>query len=204
MKVYIFISLLLFHFRIVSIAVHDFNLNDSPPSENDQIVSSEQLSLPNKALEARASEKDKEKRKRVTKRRRSPEYYGAILEKTERKLNEAKEKLEEARKTGIGSLIKPKMFAQTHKAVREKQKRDQRAKVGGLQYEEYLKVRRETKKAKWQALTPQQKEVQRAKKRAREQKKRDWFKLPGNEAEREAETLRNRANFNRFHAKTKN
>lgn len=62
-------------------------------------------------------------------------------------------------------------------------------------------MRRQREKARRDARTPEQKSAYQSKQRERERKRREWLKLPGNEAEREAKKLKNQASFNRHFAK---
>ncbi|PWN33368.1 uncharacterized protein FA14DRAFT_180019 [Meira miltonrushii] len=206
MNLYNLVYFSLLHFPVISIASdiqvhnHNYNVDDfSWFTENDNIVSPEHLQLPNElsSLKARhqaqMSGKTKQKVTQGSNRRRSHEYFNTVLQKTEGELIEANKILEEARKTGKGSLSKPKSAVQTDQAIRAKQKRDDLVKQGGTQYEEFKKMRRNREKARREARTPEQKEVDKAKKKLRARIRRNWLKLPGNEAEREAKRLKNRA-----------
>ncbi|PWN33369.1 uncharacterized protein FA14DRAFT_185168 [Meira miltonrushii] len=205
MKVFYFAYLLLLNLPFIS-TTDDFDSNDfSWFTDNDNIVSSEQMHLPNDSsspkVQHRAQESVNVKVKRITKRRRSPAYYSARLKDMEGELKQANEKLEQARITGEGSLKKPKKFAEANKAVRERLQRNERVMKGGKEYDEYLKLRRDRQRARRLAYTPEQKKLVQFKQREKEQKKRDWLKLPGNEAELEAWKLKHRASLNRHFAK---
>lgn len=207
MRVHIFTCLLLLNFRLV-FTTNDFNSDDfSWFTEKDHIVSPDQMHLSNEPSSPKAQHESqmsgKIKMNRGTKRRRSPEYYKAVLGRTEGELKKANEKLEEARKTGKGSLREPKKFVEKEKAIKQRLKRNERLKKGGKEYEEYLEARRNRQREKRLAYTPEQKKAYQAKQREKEQKKREWLKLPGNEAELEARRLKNRASLSRHFAKTK-
>lgn len=133
MKLYSFAYFALINFSIVSTASDDqsneynYNIDDfSWFTDHDHIVSPEQLHLQNASSSPKIQHKvqlDEKRNKKVKqgqKRRRSPQYYSAALERTEIELKKANEKLEEARNTGKGSLAKQKILTRTDAAIKAK------------------------------------------------------------------------------------
>lgn len=204
MILFIFAYLLLTHSRFISSTGdhHNFNLDDfSWFTEDDHIIPPEQLHMPNEQSPPKVQHQNQENskideiRQSSRKRRKSSDE---IL-RLEGEVKKANSILEEARKTGKGSLKKPKTeYSNNAPAIRQRRIRseedEKRRKERLMKHKIKAKARRDSK-------TPKEKDEERERQKLRDKKRREWLKLPGNEVELGAKMLKQRASSHRTYIK---